>query len=304
MGKIGKILIKGPMRLLGKLPLKVQYWNAGLVAFLAGSVFNYRRDDVMVNLARSFPDKKYKELRRIKKEFYRHFGDLVAETLWFGASDERRIRKQDIAHVVNPEEFQQVFDNAKSVVNLYSHCGNWELFGGIEYYFPKDNSPVHEDNCVVVYKEMTSKVWDQLLKENRLAPLGNPKSFEGYVESNDIVRFIFNHKDRKMVYNFNTDQSPYIYSGANLDIDFMHQRTKTMTAAAALAHKFGFAVCYMSMPSVSRGHYEIRYELICQDASQMSVADIMDRYYRHLERDLNSQPWNYLWTHRRWKLKV
>ena len=27
----------------------------------------------------------------------------------------------------------------------------------------------------------------------------------------------------------------------------------------------------------------------------------MKLYYKHLEEDIQAQPWNYLWTHKRWR---
>ena len=43
----------------------------------------------------------------------------------------------------------------------------------------------------------------------------------------------------------------------------------------------------------------MRYTPICEDASKMSVQDIMQQYYKLLEQDIREQPGNYLWTHQR-----
>ena len=48
-----------------------------------------------------------------------------------------------------------------------------------------------------------------------------------------------------------------------------------------------------------QGHYLMRYTPICEDASKMSVQEMMDRYYKLLEEDIRKQPENYLWTHQR-----
>lgn len=305
MRKFGKILLKGLLLLFGSLPLKIQYANARFLAWLAGSAIGYRRDDVMVNLSRSFPDKKYEELKEIKKKFYRHFADVIVETAWFGASSPKRLRRQNICRIVNPEVIGALYEKCPSVVIMYSHCGNWELYGGIENYNPTD-IPTHftEDNFTVVYKRMSSKVWDEILHENRIAPLKDRKAFPGYVESNDIVRFVFQHRGEKKFYNLNTDQSPYYNSGANLDIEFMHQKTQTMTAAAALARKFSMGIVYLNMRPESRGHYLIEFTTIAENAAELSVGQIMGKYYELLEKDLDAMPENYLWTHRRWKIKM
>lgn len=302
MENIGKFLLKTLLRIFGLLPLKVHYAIAHIIAWIAESIIGYRRDDVAINLGKSFPEKYYDDVTRIRKDFYLHFADIVVETIWFGASNANRLRKQRIVEIVNPEVIAHLYEVAPSVVVMYSHCGNWELYGGIENYNYKD-TPTHirEDNFCVVYKKMSSKLWDSIMAENRCAPLRDPKGFQGYLESNDVVRYIFNHRGEKKIYNFNTDQSPYQNSVANMDIEFMHQLTQTMTAAAVLASKFGMAVAYMNMRPEHRGHYLLEYTPICEDASRMSPEEIMGRYYELLEKDINALPYNYLWTHRRWK---
>ena len=305
MKSLGKYLLKAVMAIFGILPLKVHYALARFLSWLACDVVGYRRDDVMVNLSRSFPEMKYEELTRVRKDFYRHFGDLIAETVWFGASSAARVRKQRIVEIANPEVINHLADVAPSVVTMYSHCGNWELLGGIENYNYTDTPiPFRENNFCVVYKALSSKVWDDIMRDNRCAPLHDSRNFPGYIESGDIIRYAFKHRDEQKFYNMNTDQSPYFNSGANVDIEFMHQRTRTMTGAAALARKFGMAVAYLSMNCDRRGHYVLQYTTICEDASTMSAADIMKKYYELLERDINANPANYLWTHRRWKIRM
>jgi len=302
MQKPGYYILKFFLRLLGAMSLKAHYRCARFLAFLAGSVIKYRREVVAINLARSFPDLKYDELKALTKEFYRHFADLIVETVWFGACSEKRLREANVAEIVNIEEMNRLFELSPSIVTMYSHCGNWELYGGVASYCPADKpSCFREDNFVVVYRKLSSKVWDILMQENRKAPLVDPAGFEGLVESDNVVRYIMRHKGEKKIYNFNTDQSPYGNSSANIFVDFLHQDTRTMTAAAALAHKFGFSVAYQNMRPQSRGHYLIEYTTICEDASKMSVEDIMQRYYELLQKDIEAMPSNYLWTHKRWK---
>ena len=186
------------------------------------------------------------------------------------------------------------------MVVMYSHCGNWELYGGIESYNYSDTPvPFTEQNFCVVYREMSSRMWDDILRDNRFAPLKDRRNFPGYIESRDIIRYAFSHRDEKKVYNVNTDQRPYFVSPGNLDVDFFGQRVQTMTGAAALARKFGMSVAYLSMRRERQGHYLLHYTPICEDASKMSVQDIMQTYYTLLEKDVREQPGNYLWTHQR-----
>ena len=301
MHRLGVFLLKVPLRLLGLLPLRVHYALGRFVAWLAEDVVRYRRDVVMHNLTKAFPEKNVWDLKPIRKAFYQHFGELVAEAVWFGGCrNAKRLRRARLVEVENPEVAARLFEAAPSMVVMYSHCGNWELYGGIESYNYTDRPlPFNEQNFCVVYRELSSRAWDDVMRDNRFAPLKDRKHFPGYIETKDLIRYAYSHRDEKKIYNVNTDQRPYFESPANMDVDFFGQQVQTMTGAAALARKFGMSVAYLSMRRARRGNYVLRYETICEDASKMSVAEIMQQYYRLVEADIRQQPENYLWTHQR-----
>ena len=83
----------------------------------------------------------------------------------------------------------------------------------------------------------------------------------------------------------------------------MGQPTKAMTGGASLACKFGMAVYFMCSDRKERGRYEITISKICDDASLTTPQEIMTEYYRRLEEAVRSHPENYLWSHRRWKVR-
>lgn len=302
MASVGKYIVKGIMAAFAALPLKVHYANARFLSWFVRCVVRYRVSDVVINLSRAFPEKTYPEIKQLTKDFYRHFADLVVEAIWFGGCrNPKRLRRQHIVEVTNLPEFNAIYEKAPSVVVLYTHCGNWELLGGIESYNYSDAPTLfREDNYCVVYRQMSSKMWDSIMRDNRFAPLKDRKGYPGYLESKLLVRYVMSHRDEKKVYNINTDQRPYYSAPDFVKVNFMHREVTTMSAGAALARKMGMAVFYQKMRAVERGRYELTYIPICEDASKMSLQEIMDRYYALLEEEIKETPWNYLWTHRRW----
>lgn len=300
MKRIGYFILKWLLRGLGALPLGFHQACGRALGFLAGRVFRYRRDVVMTNLARSFPDKKYTELKVICRDFYRHFGDILGEAVWFGGcTDPQRLKKAGIVRMTNPEELERLYNDTGSVFVLAAHTGNWELFGGYVSY--ADDFKVPENDVCVVYKKLSSEVWEPLMRDNRRAPIVDKEHYEGLLESLGVMRYMVTHRSEHKVYNFITDQFPYRGS-TRIDVgDFMHQPTQSMDGGAKLAAKFGMSITYLSFLPESRGHYTMTFKTICEDASQMSPEDIMKKYYELLQQDLEAVPWNWLWTHKRWK---
>ena len=302
---LGVRIVGGLLRLQGSLPLRWHYRLAGFLAWLVGKVFRYRNSVILINLARCFPEKTYEEIVQIRDQFYRHFARTIAEMVWFGAcrgkKGRERLRRSHIVEISNVAEMNRVIDKAGQFVILQSHTGNWELMGGIYEYAYSEPAHLSPDAFAVTYMALHSKLWDQVMAENRAAPVCD-LGFEGYVETSSVLRFVLSRRGRKQyAYVFNTDQYPYIGNGARTEVDFMGQKTVTMTGAAALASKLDMAVFYLRFECREEGGYRMTFVPMEEHAGGKDPAAIMQAYYRLLEEDLRKQPWNYLWTHKRWK---
>ena len=287
---------------LSKLQLKFHYFMADILAWLFRKVLRYRYSTVMINLSRSFPDKKYKEIDRIAKDFYRHFGEIFAEAIWFGGSSYKRLRKNHIVTVTNPEDANEMFLSSPSMTVLSTHCGNWELLGGLLGYETATGGRfiIREEDIQVVYKKLSSPVADEVFKRNRIAPLEKVGT-ECEVESSNILRQAIKNKGERKMYIYPTDQAPYWKAGKHPIGEFMHQQTNVMLGSVGVACKLSHSVMYMKMRRVERGRYEMTLIPICRNASEMTPEQIMRKYYDLLELEINETPHNWLWTHKRWK---
>lgn len=288
------------LRLAGRLPLRIHYFNSIWLSWLIEKVVKYRVALVDDNLKHAFPEKSEEERLQIRHEFYRHFARIFVEAIWFGACrNARRLRRSGIVNIVNPELLADLYEKSPSVMMMTAHTGNWELFGGVSSYTPGKEGILDEDAFVVVYRELSDKVFDQIMLKNRTAPLKN-KNWDGAIETKKILRYIISHRNSKKIYNFITDQKPYLDQYNYPVINFMNRDCRVMTASAEIATRFGMSVVYLRMMEQKAGKYTIELIPICEDASNMDPMDIVREYYRLLEADLRSQPYNYLWTHNRW----
>ena len=287
---------------LSKLPLRFHYFMADILAWLLRKVLRYRYSTVMINLSRSFPNKKYKEIDRIAKDFYKHMGEIFAEAIWFGGSSYKRLYDRGIVTVMNPEELNELFLSTPSMTVLSTHCGNWELMGGFLGYrtLSGEKVAICEEDIRVVYKKLSSPVSDEVFKRNRVAPLERVGT-SCEIESMNILRHAVSNRDKRLVYIYPTDQAPYWKAAKHPIGEFMHQQTNVMLGSVGAACKMSHSVMYMKMRRVERGRYEMTLIPICRNASEMTPEQIMRKYYDLLEQEINETPHNWLWTHKRWK---
>lgn len=301
MKSVGYHIIHTVTRPLAVLPLGFHRAAGRFVGWFAGSVIRYRRETVLSNLRRAFPEKSQEEILDICNRFYRHFGTIVGEALWYGGGSLERVVRSRIVELENVGLLNSLYDSSDSIFVLMGHTGNWELTAGyVNYAY---GTPLHadENDLSMVYRKLSSRAWDEFLNGNRLRHIKDKEHYDGVVETFSIMRYILRHKSDKKIYNFITDQYPYAKTDKTPKITFFGTQTYTMDGAAGLAHKLGLPVLYLGMPQTEDGNYRMSFSLITEDASSMEPAEIMQAFYDKLEEDLRLQPWNYLWTHRRWK---
>ena len=180
---IQKAIIQGTMAVLSALPLRLHWANAHLVGWIAMHLVRYRRKVVEENIDRSFPDAPEHLRKRYVRDFYRHFGRLVCETIWFSHTTARRMERSQIVSAVNPEESARLQSVAPGTIILAGHYANWELLFGFEHFaLPEgsaDSYAFKRSNVAMVYKKLNSPLWDEIFRECRLRLLGT--DFENYI---------------------------------------------------------------------------------------------------------------------------
>lgn len=300
MVKVWHTILIAMIRPWQYLPLGFHYaWGA----FLSGlmRVFRYRKDVALINLSRSFPELKYKEIRKIAAKFYKNLGQIAAETMWLGGRCRRKekVYKKGIIALEGQEDLYRAFEKG-SVMVLNSHCGNWELIGAyLQYTCDVPGANFNQDDVAVVYRRLHGKFSEEFFHRNRCAL--QTKDFDGYVESRVVMRYIARHRKEKKVYVFPNDQYPYGTAIARQTVNFLNQKTETMVGGAEVAEKLGMSVFYMNANRTAKGKYTVSYKKICDDAAALGTENIIIEYYRLLEQDIRKSPSNYLWSHRRWK---
>lgn len=300
---LGQRALSGMLRLHGRLPLWYHHAVARVLAWFIRCVARYRVDVVQDNLQKSFPKKSAKEIKAIQKRFYRHLANILTEVVWFGSckgdGGRKRLKKSHIVEITNPEVLNRLFHERKQVMIMQSHSGNWELIGGILNYTYTEPLAIDTHTFAITYLPLHNQFWDAFMRENRQAPVMD-MDFNGYIPSQQVAKEVFANRDKHYCYSFITDQYPY---GPNRShsLKFMNRDTVVMPGAAKLAHRTDMAVLFLSFKCRAEGGYTMTFVPITEHAAQMEPMEITAQYFKLLEEDLKAQPWNYLWTHRRWK---
>ncbi|WP_231590637.1 lysophospholipid acyltransferase family protein [Hymenobacter terrenus] len=271
------------------LPMPLLYVVSECIYFLLAYVVRYRWKVVVTNLSKSFPEKSPDEIERIGKAFYRHFAQVMVETLKLAVMPNAELRQRVI--VRNPEVLERHFQAGRLALGLSSHAGNWEwvLTAGKLWLSAEVSG---------VYKPLSNPFFEYFMTYLRT------RTGASLVPMRDTLRHMVQSRGQKRVVSLLSDQAagpedrPYWTT-------FMNQDSGFYTSADRLAAKFKCPVVYVSIRRLRRGYYEMVLTQLYDGDSPLPAEEfpITDAFVRHLEQDIRRAPEQYLWTHRRWKHK-
>lgn len=274
---------------LSSLPLPVLYGLARGIYVLLAYGLRYRQGVVRANLRNSFPQKSEAEIRRISYGFYWHFAQVLVETLKLRTISAAELRRR--VRFTNPAVLGRFFPEGRQVLTLGSHAGNWEwILSGAALEYP--------GKAGGVYKPLMNPFFESFMLRLR-SRLG-----AHLVPMLSTLRDLIQHRGQGRTLSLLSDQAagpedyPYWTT-------FLHQDTPFYTGADRLAAQFQCAVVYVGIRRVGRGYYEITFTELHDGQTVLPPAEhqLTEAFARHLERDIQASPSDYLWSHRRWKHK-
>ena len=286
MKTIGFNLVKWWVDFQSIQPYWLLYLKSDLYYLLVYHVARYRRKVVRQNLLRSFPEKDAKSIKTIEKHFYRNLCDLVVEGPKMMRMGPNGYRKR--LTFVNTELIAQLEEKHKNIFFAIPHSGNWEWFG-------KMIPELSHHKGLAVYKRVQNSVFERLMLYMRTKDCNLEM-----VESNSVLRRLAQLRDTPNAVLMMADQTPH---GLATDYwtEFLHQDTCWFTGIERIAQKLDYSIVFVSMKRQGRGRYEIAFEMVTDNPKETASGEIMERYVRCVERFIEANPDNWLWSHRRWK---
>ncbi len=272
--------------LISKLPWRLFYAFSTGIFFLIYYVIGYRKKTVAENLKLVFPNKTPQEIKRIRKDFYRHLCDMFLEMIKSISISNEEMKER--FKVTNLDMLNELEAQGESMMVFMAHYASYEWANVVDIQTGIQ--------AVGVYKRIENKYFDRLVRRIR-ARFGSR-----VVTTKNAMEEITKDKNRDGVfmYGLAADQSPKIYK-ATYWTDFMGVKVPTFLGAEILAKRLGTKVFYLKVEKLKRGYYEATFVPIADDPNACEEYSIVKSYLRILEKQIHNKPEYYLWTHKRWK---
>lgn len=280
-------LFSGFAWLVSKMPAKVLYALSAFFYFVLNNIIGYRKKVIYENLRKSFPEHSEREISTIIRKYYQHLADLVLEVIKTPGLSAGEIRSR--FHFVNPEVLHNIKKSGKSVIILTGHLGNWEWLGpGFQLNFT-------DFSGFAVIKPLSNPYFEEYL--SNLRTIHKP---DGLIPFKQTLRYMIKNKDQLTLTIFAADQTPH-RSRINFTTPFLNRETPFFTGFEKIAKILDQVVVFSDVYRIKRGHYEVEFHLLTDQPKATADGEITLEYVRLLEQAIRKRPYNWLWSHRRWK---
>ncbi len=273
--------------LLSRIPLPALYGFARMLSALGFHVFRYRRDIIDASLAIAFPELDAGARAAICQRHHQGFAQVFVEILKSGA-----LTPADIARRVrftNLPLLQEQLARGRPVLVVAAHQCNWEwlmhaMASQVGYPVDAAYKPLKNQWANDEMLTLRTRFGAHLVPAKELLP--------DIIKRRRIVRVI----------SVIADQEPRSSEKRHWT-RFLNRDTAFYMGAEEIARTTGYTALFVAQRRTAPGHYEVTFTPLSGAGERLGSGEFTERYARLVEAQIRAAPPDWLWSHKRWKLK-
>jgi len=258
--------------------------------------FPLRRKVVLENMTRVFGDHlSFSEIKKLAQRYYGHMWTLILENFTSTLMGPEEIKAR--VKIIGIEKVFKASEKKKGIIFLTGHFGNWEFAPvGAGYHFRDFKGRIHAVRKLFQIKFFEKVLFRRYYKAGlNIIPKGK-NSLSQVLEAlanNDVVVFIMDQFARP-------DRDGIL-------VEFFGKKVGTFKSLSLIARETGAAVLPMASYRESMGHHVLKFsdplEWIEDPDPDTELYENTRQYNRIIEDMILEHPDQWIWAHRRWKVK-
>lgn len=274
------------LTLTGLLPMRLLYLFSTFAAWVLRTIVGYRKNVILDNLKRCFPDADDRQIEKWARSYYLHMTDLLVEAWKEFSIGPNFFRKR--VELENIEVLQKRLEEGHSTMLVMGHVNSWEW--AMQRIYLELDVPYY-----VLYRPAKDPLSDRLMLHFRKRFGIDATPMQG------VMRYLIDKRKEVVAGCFIADQNPpkkdAIWS------DLLGRETPFFGGFQKLSSRFDHHVLFVRVMKVKRGYYTVRFEKITDDPKKTGEQGMTDIFADLLTEQIREQVPSWLWSHRRWKYK-
>lgn len=256
----------------------------------------YRKAIVRANIDQVFGEQlSLSQKEHLAKAFYSHLLTSIKEMILLRFLSEKKLCER--VEVRGYERLLEIADEGKGVLVLTGHFGNWEFapLGGI-LNFKQFQGQFHFIRRMLGNKTIEKILFRRYYRAglNVIPKKNSLQQVCDVLEKNHAVVFVL-------------DQHASLVNRDGVAVEFFGKKAGTYRSLASISRNIGVAVVPAAGYRLPNGHHVLEFfePIVWKDypTTQESIYRNTLAYNQALERIILAHPEQWLWLHKRWKLK-
>ena len=282
---------------MSALKEKIKQLPVTLVGRFIYRCMPYRLGVIKKNIAQVFGEQlTQSEQQHLAKAFYSHLATSIKEMIHLRFLSEKKLCER--VDVVGYERLLAVAAEGKGVLVLTGHFGNWEFapLGGI-LNFKQFQGQFH-----FIRRTLGSKTLERILFRRYF------KAGLNVIPKKDSLQQVCDVLEKNHAVVFVLDQHASLVNRDGVAVEFFGKKAGTYRSLASFSRHTGVPVVPAAGYRLPNGRHVLEFHepIVWQDypTTQESVYRNTLAYNQALERIILEHPEQWLWLHKRWKLKA
>lgn len=281
---------------MSELQQKIRNLRVSLAGKLVYSFLPYRRHIILNNINQAF-DVTLSENEKVHlaKAFYSHLLTSIKETIQLRFMSEKKLRS--CVEVRGHERLLALAEEGRGILILTGHFGNWEFapIGGI-LNFKQFQGQFH-----FIRRTLGSKRLERFLFRRYY------QAGLGVIPKKNSLQQVCDVLEQKHAVVFVLDQHASVKNRDGIAAEFFGKKAGTYRSLASISRHTGLPVVPAVGYRIEKGRHVLEFyePIYWQDFSstQESIYHNTVAYNKALEEMILAHPEQWLWLHKRWKLK-
>jgi len=240
------------------------------------------------NIAIAFPDESLTFRKKIAKQSFVHFGEVIFDLLKISHFNNQRISR--LLTIEGEQYLKKALEEKKGVLLFSAHYGNWEIAS----FLLSRISKLH-----VVARPLDSTFWEKKILNLR-QKLGASVIYK-HEAARKVIKALHNRETVAILIDQNVLRSQAVF------IDFFGKQAATTPSLAAFhLHTQAPIVpvyCYPEKNHTYRVQIMPPVQVLSEEKNDGIVLKITQICSKIIENQIRSRPQFWFWVHNRWKTR-
>ncbi len=281
---------------MANLVEKISKLPVSLIGRLIYRFLPYRRSVIMSNINQVFGDRLNEaQKKHLARAFYSHLAISIKETILLRFMREETLKAR--VEVRGHERMLEIVAKGRGVLVLTGHFGNWEFapLGGV-LNFKQFQGQFH-----FIRRTLGNKTIERILFRRYY------KAGLNVIPKKNSLQQVCDALEKNHAVVFVLDQHASLKNRDGIAVEFFGKKAGTYRSLASFARHTGIPVVPAAGYRLPNGRHVLEFHepILWQEYTNTQEAIYHNtlRYNQALERIILKHPAQWMWLHKRWKLK-